>query len=280
MQRPSYCFPHPHRSCRRLFQVRTSIFLPDTLAFLEKFPSHMGSGMFRVDASPSCYGTVDGDGKLSLPFIYVGIKDYCRSHFPCLCSKMHGTALCKTSFYRMRFFRQQGISHDGNRRQERKGTILLRPQRSSRFAKWDGCFLAERQTWPGPAAALTPTWKTATEILRKRGIDTAGTAIHLIPILLAVGDFTDMKADSYFTEAILWTAENEIASNTASKIFFPDWPCTKEKIWALLYRAYGEPELYPSVFFWMSEMPIMITKHPPVRDCSQKRDCDIIRKWK
>ena len=49
-------------------------------------------------------------------------------------------------------------------------------------------------------------------------------------------NFTDVKKDWYYTDAIAWAAENKIVEGHGGGIFAPDDPVTREEAMAILYR--------------------------------------------
>ena len=53
--------------------------------------------------------------------------------------------------------------------------------------------------------------------------------------------FTDVPADSYYYDAVLWAVENGIAKGTSDTTFGPDASCTRAQIVTFLYRAFGTP---------------------------------------
>ena len=54
--------------------------------------------------------------------------------------------------------------------------------------------------------------------------------------------FTDVKADDYFYDAVLWAAENGITQGTDSVHFSPDMGTTRAQVVTFLWRAAGSPE--------------------------------------
>jgi uncharacterized repeat protein (TIGR02543 family) len=54
--------------------------------------------------------------------------------------------------------------------------------------------------------------------------------------------FTDVKADDYFYDAILWAVKNNITSGTSKETFSPEDTCTRAQTLTFLWRAAGEPE--------------------------------------
>ena len=53
----------------------------------------------------------------------------------------------------------------------------------------------------------------------------------------AVYPFTDVPADAYYREAMLWAVEQEITTGTSPTTFSPDLPCTRAEVLTFLYRA-------------------------------------------
>ena len=54
--------------------------------------------------------------------------------------------------------------------------------------------------------------------------------------------FTDVPADTYFTDAVAWAQENAITTGTSAEHFSPDAECTRGQIVTFLYRALQETE--------------------------------------
>ena len=48
--------------------------------------------------------------------------------------------------------------------------------------------------------------------------------------------FTDVKADSYYYDAVLWAVENGITGGTSANTFSPDSNCTRAQVVTFLYR--------------------------------------------
>ncbi len=55
--------------------------------------------------------------------------------------------------------------------------------------------------------------------------------------------FTDVKADQYYYNAVLWAVENEVTAGTSPTTFTPNGKCTRAQIVTFLYRFAGEPEI-------------------------------------
>ena len=48
--------------------------------------------------------------------------------------------------------------------------------------------------------------------------------------------FADVKADSYYYDAVLWAVENGITGGTSANTFSPDSNCTRAQVVTFLYR--------------------------------------------
>ena len=55
-----------------------------------------------------------------------------------------------------------------------------------------------------------------------------------------VNPFTDVAADAYYANAVLWAAENGITGGTTATTFSPSSTCTRAQIVTFLYRAFAE----------------------------------------
>ena len=58
-----------------------------------------------------------------------------------------------------------------------------------------------------------------------------------------VGGFSDVKADSYCADAVLWAVEKGITNGTTATTFSPNATCTTAQILTFLWRANGSPEM-------------------------------------
>ena len=56
-----------------------------------------------------------------------------------------------------------------------------------------------------------------------------------------VNPFTDVRADDYFYDAVLWAVENGITNGTSAKTFSPDATVTRAQVVTFLWRANGRP---------------------------------------
>ena len=53
--------------------------------------------------------------------------------------------------------------------------------------------------------------------------------------------FTDVRADDYFYDAVLWAVEHGITNGTSAKTFSPDATVTRAQVVTFLWRANGQP---------------------------------------
>ena len=58
------------------------------------------------------------------------------------------------------------------------------------------------------------------------------------PVSDSVNPFTDVAADSYYANAVVWAAENGITGGIGGGLFGPDNDCTRAQIVAFLYRFF------------------------------------------
>ena len=61
--------------------------------------------------------------------------------------------------------------------------------------------------------------------------------------------FTDVKADSYYYDAVIWATENGITNGTSDTTFSPDDICTRAQMVSFLYRMADSPEVSGSTTF-------------------------------
>ena len=55
----------------------------------------------------------------------------------------------------------------------------------------------------------------------------------------SVNPFTDVAADAYYANAVLWAAENGVTSGTTGTTFSPNDNCTRAQIVTFLFRCLG-----------------------------------------
>ena len=55
--------------------------------------------------------------------------------------------------------------------------------------------------------------------------------------------FTDVEADAYYYNAVLWAVEQGITNGTSDDAFSPDAVCTRAQTVTFLYRAAGTPDV-------------------------------------
>ena len=56
----------------------------------------------------------------------------------------------------------------------------------------------------------------------------------------SVNPFTDVAADAYYADAVLWAVKEDITNGTSSTTFSPDATCTRAQIVTFLYRCLGD----------------------------------------
>ena len=72
--------------------------------------------------------------------------------------------------------------------------------------------------------------------------DTYTYAPRKLPLQADVTDFTDVKTDAYYYNAVKWAVEQEITTGTTATTFSPNQTCTQAQILTFLWRAAGKPE--------------------------------------
>lgn len=80
------------------------------------------------------------------------------------------------------------------------------------------------------------------------GVSALGGASGKLPITTApektgstVGGFTDVPADEYYADAVLWAVEKGITNGVGGELFAPNEACTRGQMVTFLYRAAGSP---------------------------------------
>ena len=56
----------------------------------------------------------------------------------------------------------------------------------------------------------------------------------------AENPFTDVKADAYYANAVLWAVENGVTNGTTDSTFSPSNGCTRAQIVTFLFRTYNQ----------------------------------------
>ena len=52
--------------------------------------------------------------------------------------------------------------------------------------------------------------------------------------------FTDVSADAYYADAVLWAVKESVTSGTTATTFSPNADCTRAQIVTFIYRALAE----------------------------------------
>ncbi|MGN1346957.1 MAG: S-layer homology domain-containing protein, partial [Eubacteriales bacterium] len=60
------------------------------------------------------------------------------------------------------------------------------------------------------------------------------------PAAGTVNPFTDVTADAYYADAVLWAVENGITMGTSDTTFSPDADCTRAQIVTFIWRTLAE----------------------------------------
>ena len=60
------------------------------------------------------------------------------------------------------------------------------------------------------------------------------------PAATGVNPFTDVAADAYYVDAVLWAVEEKVTNGTSATTFSPDADCTRAQIVTFLYRALAD----------------------------------------
>ena len=64
------------------------------------------------------------------------------------------------------------------------------------------------------------------------------------PATTVTGQFTDVPADKWYTNAVYWALENGITAGTTPTTFSPDQTMTRGQAMMFLYKAYGKGKTY------------------------------------
>ncbi len=84
-------------------------------------------------------------------------------------------------------------------------------------------------------------------LFKPNGTVTRGQLVTILyriaeePVTTTEKSFTDVKAGRYYTEAVLWAAENDIVNGYNDGTFKPEAPISREQIATILYRYAGSP---------------------------------------
>ena len=63
------------------------------------------------------------------------------------------------------------------------------------------------------------------------------------PEIGTTSPFSDVSADAYYYDAVLWAVEQGITGGTGGGKFSPDTPCTRAQMATFLWRANGSTEV-------------------------------------
>lgn len=77
--------------------------------------------------------------------------------------------------------------------------------------------------------------------MKKRGVFLVLVFMMVFTISAAAANFTDVRPDDYFADAVNWAVQNNITSGTSATTFSPQDSCTRAQIITLIWRAAGSP---------------------------------------
>lgn len=126
------------------------------------------------------------------------------------------------------------------------GTILTPASCQSEGVKTYACTKCS-QTRTESIAKTAHSWDagsiTTPATLSRGGIKTytctscSTTKTEAIP-----ATFTDIEADSYYENAVIWAYENNVTTGATANTFAPLANCTRAQVVTFLWRAFGSPE--------------------------------------
>jgi len=61
--------------------------------------------------------------------------------------------------------------------------------------------------------------------------------------------FEDVSDDAYYTKAVLWAAEQKIASGSSDTTFSPNAPCSRAQVMTFLWKLKGQPAAAGNISF-------------------------------
>lgn len=117
------------------------------------------------------------------------------------------------------------------------GSINFVDQNDAAWAKDAIAFVSARGLFLG-----TSDTEFAPNLAMNRAM--LATVLYRLEDGYAVGNnpFVDVKSNEYYTEAVIWAAENGIVKGTGGDYFSPDKSITREELATMLYRYAGEPD--------------------------------------
>ena len=112
--------------------------------------------------------------------------------------------------------------------------------------------------------------------------------LGMMPTVMAASPFSDVPADAYYYDAVLWAVEQGVTTGTGNGKFSPLMNCTRSQVVTFLWRAAGSPEpsatemsfsdvpadaYYYDAVLWAVEKNITTGtgngKFSPLMDCSR-----------
>ena len=202
-----------------------------------------------VGSKDGNYAFVGKDGKLTTDFIYEDIGKTFHKGMICLCMDGKWNVFSEDGKQLLNFWMDdmEYITEDsdfvgflvdgygGVLRFVEEGDSLFADVANGAWYRTAADFCAERGIMSGTAAGqFSPNVTTTRPMI-------VSILYRLSGAEKPTGDnpFTDVKAGQWYTDAVLWAAENEIVSGYGNGKFGPDDPITREQI-AVILKNYAE----------------------------------------
>ncbi len=118
---------------------------------------------------------------------------------------------------------------------------------------WQVC-LPESGDWTNISTADWPTANTNALVYGSMQPEDDGTKLRCLvvaytgeelttaEVVLKYTPFSDVSADAYYFNPVLWAVDRGITSGTSPTAFGSDAPCTRAQVVTFLWAAYGKPE--------------------------------------
>ena len=106
---------------------------------------------------------------------------------------------------------------------------------------WMGAFGSSTNLKDVYYAGTQEQWGNINIMLANEPLDSATIYYNSAPAEAPASPFTDIAADAYYADAVLWAVENGITSGTSASTFSPNATCTTAQILTFLWRANSSP---------------------------------------
>ena len=218
-----------------VFKQGVGMIIPEQYRAIE----YLGQDLFSVLNTNRLCGVVDSHNKQIMPFTYEYIFHYKQGYFIVGQFKEpeHREAYYNFGFlqnYQMEFL--AGLAdRDGNLLLPMEcDDIIINDDATYSIGTINGTKLVGH-VGGVPVFRYTYAYETypLSDLLRDGNTTTTPST---------VGDFTDVKSDDYYADAVLWAVEKNITSGTSKTTFSPGATCSKAQILTFLWRANGSPD--------------------------------------